>query len=403
MLHHVMVWSQMLGDHPHTKYLSMHEQVTPYVKAVRRVYTAAFQSKNLKATMPKIQGIIKNVITVIESARENGPIDVQRLFVSMTLDIIGAVAFDANLGGLDGSREMLDLILAAGYITREIFRNPLKSVYCKLFPYSKAGRHRSLIVGKLRNEWKLLTDEILARDDPVNGEEPIWYGMKHLTDPETKKRVDYDLLLAEVAGAVIAGMDTTGHQLSWIFALLATRPDVVNKILDELEHQGLYGSTRRDLQFEDLSNLDYLNAVVKEGMRVAHVSSSNFRRRVPTDMNILGYRIPKGTLIVQPGNRAFNIDTDWSDPESFKPERWLGDDDDICRSHNLQFSTGPRDCPGQKLAMLEMRVAIAVILQKYEVSLVGSYADLAHNVAEGLVIGAKDGIWLNFVPRKTSP
>ena len=392
-----------MGNNLHVKPIATHAGVTPYVKAIRRVYTKAVQSNNLRAAMPKTYDVMRKVIGIIESAREKGPIDIQKLFLGMTLDVICAIAFDMNMGGLDGSRDTLDLILAGGHITRDIYRGSLKSVYCKVFPRSKAGQHQSSVLNKLRNEWKLITDEILARDDPVNGEEPIWYGMKHLTDPETKKRVDYDLLLAEVAGAVIAGMDTTGHQLSWIFALLATRPDVVNKILDELEHQGLYGSTRRDLQFEDLSNLDYLNAVVKEGMRVAHVSSSNFRRRVPTDMNILGYRIPKGTLIVQPGNRAFNIDTDWSDPESFKPERWLGDDDDICRSHNLQFSTGPRDCPGQKLAMLEMRVAIAVILQKYEISLVGSYADLAHNAVDGIVIGAKDGIWSNFVPRKTSP
>ena len=402
MSHHVMAWSQILGDNPHAKSILMHTRLTPYVKVVRRVYTAAFQSKNLKATMPKIQGIIKNVITVIESARENGPIDVQRLFVSMTLDVIGAVAFHANLGGLDGSREMLDLILAAGYIAGENYDNPFKSVYCKLFPYSKAGRHRSSIISKLRNQWKWLTDEILARRDPDNGEEPIWYGLKHLTDPETKKRVDYDLLLAEIAGVVVGGMDTTGHQLGWIFALLATRPDVVNKILDELEQHGLHGSTRRDLQFEDLANLDYLNAVVKEGMRVAHVLSVSFRRRVPSDMNILGYRIPKGTTIMQAGNRVFNVDTDWNDPESFKPERYLSDAE-TCRLYNMQFSTGPRDCPGQKLALLEMRVAIAIILQKYEVSLVGSYADLAHNAVEGLVTEAENGIWLNFVPRKTSP
>ena len=390
----------MIGNNPQARSLFLHAEATPYVKAVRRVYLNAFQSNNLKMAMPKINDVMRKMISVIEAARENGPIEVQKLFVSMTLDAIGSIAFDENLGGLDGSREMHDLILAAGYVIGEALFNPLKAVYAKLFPNSKAGRHRTSVIGRLYSEWKWLTDEILSRDDPANGEEPIWYGLKHLTDPETKKPLDYDLLLAEVAGVVVAAMDTTGHQLAWIFALLATRPDVMRKILDELEQHGLYGRAQRDLQFDDLSNLDYLGAVVKEGMRVAHIVAFPFRREVPKDMIILGYRIPKGTLISRASNRAFNIDTDWNDPDSFKPERWLSNEA-ICRSRNIQFSSGPRDCPGQKLAMLEMRVIIVVILQKYEVSLVGSYADLADNTVEGLVTEAENGIWLSFAPRNT--
>ena len=213
--------------------------------------------------------------------------------------------------------------------------------------------------------------------------------------------MDYDVLLAEVATVVFSGMDTTGHQLAWILGLLAARPDVVGKILDELKQHGMYGDTQKDLQFEDLSQLTYLNAVVKEGIRVAYVLVQIFARSAPRDMNILGYRIPKGTTLLQIGNRAYQIDTDWNDPESFKPERWLNDDA-ICRLHNLHFSYGPRDCPGQKLAMLEIRIAIIAVFQKYEVSLVGSYADLANNAVAGLAIEAENGLWLNFAPRKTS-
>ena len=350
--------------------------------------------------MPKIRNIMRKTVSFIESERERGPIEVQKLFVSMTLDAIGSIAFDENLGGLDGSREMLDSFIKAQHVAREAIINPLKDVYCRLFPYSKAGRYRSSVIGKMNNEWAILTDEILSRDDPVNGEEPIWYGLKHLTDPQTKKRVDYDVLLAEVATVVTSGMETTGHQLAWILALLAVRPDVVGKILDELEEHNLHEANQKELHFEDLSTLVYLNAVVKEGMRVMHVLASAFTRRVPRDMNILGYRIPKGTKILQIGNRTYHIDTDWNEPESFKPERWLNNEA-ICRSHNMQFSSGPRDCPGQKLAMLEMRVAIVAILQKYEVSLAGSYADLADGAVAGFGIEAKNGIWLSFAPRNT--
>ena len=392
---------QMIGNNPQAKSSGLHPKSTPYVKAVRRVYLTAFQTNNLRVAMPKILGVMKNMVSVIESKRKDGPIDVQTLFVSLTLDAIGSIAFHKNMGGLDGSGELLSLILETGYIAREAISDPLKTIFYKLFPYSKATKHRNSVINKMRNEWALLTDEILAREDPANGEEPIWYGLKHLIDPETKKRADFELLLAEVGTVVITGMDTTGHQLAWILGLLATRPDVIEKMLDELKQHGLYGDTQKELQFEDLSNLTYLNAVVREGMRVVHIFPAGFARTVPKDMSILGYRVPKGTMIMQIGNRAYQIDTDWNDLESFKPERWLSDDA-VCRSHNINFSLGPRDCIGQKLAMLEMRVAIITILQKYDISLVGSYADLANNVTTGIVIEAEKGIWVDFSPKKTS-
>ena len=349
--------------------------------------------------MPKIQGIMRKLISIIELEREKGSVEIQRLFIPMTLDAIGSVAFEKNLGGLDGSREVLDSFFESMCIARKDIVDPLTAVYNKLFPNSKAARYRRLVINKTRNEWEELTNEILARDDPVNGEEPIWYGLKHLTDPETKKRVDYDVLLAEVATVVVTGMETTAHQLSWILALLATRPDVVGKTLEELKRHGLHGANQKELQFEDLSTLAYLAAVVKEGMRLMHVLAAVFTRSVPRDMSILGYRIPRGTKILQVGNHAFNTDTDWNDSDTFKPERWFSDDA-ICRSHNIHFSSGPRDCPGQRLAVLEMRVAIIAILQKYEVSLVGSYVDLANNTVAGIGVKAENGIWLNFTPRK---
>ena len=351
--------------------------------------------------MPKIHSVMGKMISIVESRRKDGPVEVQKLLVSTTLDIIGSIAFEMNLGNLDNDGGMLDIMLETAAVAREAFSNPLKTVYCKHFPNSEAARYTSSVFEKMNNKWKELTDEILARDDPVNGEEPIWYGLKHLTDPETEKRMDYDVLLAEVASVVISGTDSTGHQLAWIIGILASRPDIVEKIVDELKQYGLYGDTQKELQFEDLSNLTYLNAVVREGIRVAHVFPGNAVRSVPRDMSILGYRIPKGTTILQIGNRAYQIDADWNDPESFKPERWL-DDDAICRSHNLQFSTGPRDCPGQRLAMLEMRVAIATILQRYEISLVGSCADIMNNTVTRLTVEAVKGIWINFAPRKTS-
>jgi len=70
---------------------------TPYVKAVRKFYAAAFQTKNLKVAMGQMDAVIECLIDTIEERRETSPVDVQPLFVKMAVDVIGVVAFDMNL------------------------------------------------------------------------------------------------------------------------------------------------------------------------------------------------------------------------------------------------------------------------------------------------------------------
>ena len=116
-------------------------------------------------------------------------------------------------------------------------------------------------------------------------------------------------------------------------------------------------------------------------------------------MTILGYRVPKGTKITRFGHRAFQVDTDWNDPNSFDPEGEFADDD-LRNRCNVMFSSGPRDCVGQKLAMLEMRLAVISLLQKYRLSLVGTIQDLMDNVLTSGTIGVEGGMWINVVQKE---
>ena len=89
-----------------------------YVKAVRKIYASTFQSNQLKKAMPKFNRVMQKMIDVIESKRQEGPIDFQKLSVQLILDTIGLVAMDLNLGGLDGSRQILKKIIDAGYVSK---------------------------------------------------------------------------------------------------------------------------------------------------------------------------------------------------------------------------------------------------------------------------------------------
>jgi len=155
----------------------------------------------------------------------------------MTLDAIGVVAFETNLGGLDGSRDLYGLLLQAGYIARQRFVNPLKGAYLKLFANSAEARRQQSIIDNLNGEWKKLMKEIMEKDDPMNGD-PMWHQLLTLQYPDTQESFQFKDLLFEIAVLVLAGMDTTGHQLGWLFALLASHPRVVNKLWRSSESTG---------------------------------------------------------------------------------------------------------------------------------------------------------------------
>ena len=386
-----------MGHDPESR-LSIAEPLpTPYVKAVRKIYVTAFQASNLKKSLPKLNRVIGNLIDIIESNGGHSAIDCQELFVRLTLDTIGEVAFDCNLGGLDGSQKLYKLLLATGYIGRKRFNNPFKRFCGHLFPNSAEERHDRDTIKRMNDEWSKIVGALEGRDKPSDGEEPIWYGFKTLKHPETNKPVKRNTMIAEVATAVVGGMDTTGHQLGWIFALLATHPRVVEKLLLELTENGLYGENSRDLQYEDLAELTYLTAIIKEGMRLTHIISILLLRIVPNDMTVLGYRVPKGTTITCPGDQGFNTKADWGDPEAFRPERWLSGED-VSRQCCMPFSIGPRDCPGQRLAMMQMRLVILELAKRYTFTLEGTYEDLMRHAKDGLLIESSKGVWIRFAP-----
>jgi len=243
--------------------------------------------------------------------------------------------------------------------------------------------------------------EILEKEDPSEDEEPMWFVLSNIKHPDTNEQLTYNNLRAELATVIMAGMDTTGHQIAWLFALLASHPHVIDKLLEELKKHGLYGANARDLSFEDLGELTYLTAVIKEAMRLAYIVRSCFLRRVPKDRDILGYRIPEGTVILCPGTRAMNIEEEWADPTAFKPERWLMGED-LSYKYSLGFSFGSRDCVGQRLAMFEMRVAIVKLLVRYQFRLEGSLKELFDNAKDGAVIEGRDGIWISIQPRNSA-
>ena len=118
-----------------------------------------------------------------------------------------------------------------------------------------------------------------------------------MIDPASGKPLSHDQLKAELAIILGAGFGTTSNAISWTMGALATHPDVQSKLVSELSAAAMVGPEGRQFEWGDVARLPYLNAVIKEALRLYSPVSLGTARLTTFDMELMGYHIPKVRFI----------------------------------------------------------------------------------------------------------
>jgi cytochrome P450 len=189
------------------------------------------------------------------------------------------------------------------------------------------------------------------------------------TDESGTERMSDVQLRDEVMTLVAAGHETTSNLLTWTFLLLAQHPEIERRLHAELTR----ALGARPPTFTDLDALVYTEQVINESMRLYPPVWMIERAAVSDDQ--LGdppCRIPKGTIVgVCPWTLHRNPRL-WANPEAFDPERFTPTRAaERPRYAFLPFGAGPRMCIGNGFAMMEAKLLLATILQRYRLELIG--------------------------------
>ncbi|HET8674674.1 MAG TPA: cytochrome P450 [Blastocatellia bacterium] len=185
-------------------------------------------------------------------------------------------------------------------------------------------------------------------------------------DEDDGSRMTDKQLRDEVMTLFMAGHETTALTLSWTWYLLSENPEADARLAAELESV-LGGRAPRT---EDLPQLKYANAIIKESMRL-YPPAWGFGRQAIEDCEIGGYHIRKGRQlfffpwIVHRDARYFE------NPEEFRPERWMDEKiKSLPKYAYFPFSGGPRACIGNSFAMMEAVLVLATVAQRFRLRLV---------------------------------
>lgn len=169
-----------------------------------------------------------------------------------------------------------------------------------------------------------------------------------------------------------AGFDTTASALTFWIGLMTTHPIVVARLRSELAALrascGAMLPARAPL-LEEIARLPYLNASIKEAMRLFPPSTALFTRIAMRDLVIHGTPVAKGTLTVIPIWQLHHDPRWFPEPDLFQPERFLPDAPPIPRGAFMPFGAGPHFCLGQHFASIELALVAAEIIEHFDLAL----------------------------------
>lgn len=173
----------------------------------------------------------------------------------------------------------------------------------------------------------------------------------------------------EVSNLFAAGFEVIAYTLAFTLYLIAQHPQVEARLFDEIDRT----LGQRQMTVADLEQLPYLEMVLKESMRLLPVTTAVSRQAIEP-VSLAGYPIAKNSLILIAPWTLHRRSEAFPNPLRFDPERFHPDrKDDIPKFAYLPFSAGPRICIGNALAMMQMRINLALILQRYRLTVAPDY------------------------------
>jgi cytochrome P450 len=182
------------------------------------------------------------------------------------------------------------------------------------------------------------------------------------TRDEDGQMLSDDELIGQTYTLFAAGHETSSNALTWTLFLLDQHPDVLADLHDELTH-ALRGDAPT---VEQLGRLPLLDWVVKESLRL--MPPASVLARVSTEAFQLGcYELPANTTIFLSPFITHRMPDLFTDPLAFKPERWEGLEPSPYAY--LPFGAGPRMCIGTTFALMEIKLALAMIIQRFRLAL----------------------------------
>ncbi|CAL8260603.1 unnamed protein product [Merluccius merluccius] len=161
-----------------------------------------------------------------------------------------------------------------------------------------------------------------------------------------------------------AGTDTTSNTLLTSLLYLMTRPHIQERCQQEID---LVLKDRDEASYEDRHQMPYMQAVIHECQRVSNTVPLSVMHATTKDTELMGYSIPKGTVVIPNLASVLCEEGQWKFPHEFNPQNFLDDQGEFVKPQAfVPFSLGPRVCLGEGLARMELFLVLVTLLRRFQ-------------------------------------
>jgi cytochrome P450 len=339
----------------------------------RKLVMAAFKSTQVRGFHDTVSDITLRLQRLWQAAADEGrPIDAVSELMRYTVDVTTTIAFGQDMNTLERGAGHLQQHLARYFAT---VNRRLRAAF-PYWRYVKLPRDHAfersrveiekVVFAIIREARATLERDGASTEAPRNLLEAML--VAHADDP--RARLSDQEIYGNVLTLLLAGEDTTALTMAWMLHFMALHPEVARRMRDEVDAK--LGDADLPASAEDVQALEYVAAVTQETLRLKGAAPLMFFEPIE-DAIVHDVAVPANNLVVVLTRAGANKDQHFSDPQTFKPERWLEGQVESAnhdRRAALAFGTGPRICPGRALALLECSMVAAMVVRHFDVALV---------------------------------
>ncbi|MEG0880131.1 MAG: cytochrome P450 [Janthinobacterium sp.] len=332
----------------------------------RRMVMAGMAPGAIKAYFPALVTVAQRLQRRWQVAATQGrTITLDDDLKRYTVDIIAGLAFGTEVNTLESGEDVIQRHLDA--ILPAVARRSLSMLpYWRYFKLP-VDRRLDRDVAALDVAVADLVRQARARleQDPARRVRPpnLLEAMLAAAD-EPDSGVDDRAVAGNVLTMLLAGEDTTANTLSWMIYLLQRHPHCLAQAREEVRR--LAPDVAR-FTLAQMDSLDYLGACASEAMRLKPVAPY-IPLEALHDTVVGDVAVPAGSMLWCVMRHDSVSDAHFPDAQAFQPERWLAGGETNNKRASMPFGAGLRTCPGRYLALLEIKIAMAMLLGSFDIA-----------------------------------
>jgi cytochrome P450 len=346
----------------------------------RRLIQKGFDRAQLEALSSIMQDSLADSLRDFDREARRAPVDIYPQLMKITFAMVARSLFGARL-----KDENIDLVSHTICTVQEfIVRQTLQPYLNPWFAVSgELRRHEDM---RTRADAVLLEYIKKRRDEP-----PGHDLLQTLMDARYSdgQGMSNELILSESMQLLVAGHETSSNALSWLFYLLSSRPDCLERVRQEFD--SVLGEA--PLGYADVPKFEFTTRVINEGLRL-YPPFWMIDRMAIADDRAGDLAIPSGSTVIVYVYGAHHAPRYWQNPENFDTERFTRANDKLRTPFTfLPFGGGPRGCIGGNYAMLQILMILSDLLRKYDFQLAPGQTIEARPM---VILRPKHGIRMTF-------